>query len=114
MQKAFSAILALLLWLISIVFGIFEIVVVRDAMLTLYLWVISWGGTAPERLHNTYWPAVFIGQITTIVLAIAMLALTVGTGEYHAKYFGERRSWRLFGWTLGIELLIFLVASPFA
>jgi hypothetical protein len=114
MTKIMSGGLAVLLWLTSIVLGIVEIVTVRNALLALYAWVVTQSSVTPEQLRSTYGSAMFISQASVFVLALVMVGVAIGTGEYHAKHFGERRSWRLFGWVLGIELLLLLVTYPFA
>ena len=113
MKKNLSGGLAVLLWLTSVALGIIEIVPVQGAILTLYAWILSRGGGAPEQLPNSYWSTVLLSQVIMGLLAIVTVGLVVGTGEYHAKHVGERRSWRLFGWTLGIQILILLVTYPF-
>jgi hypothetical protein len=33
-------------------------------------------------------------------------ALVMGGGEYYFKRVGQRSSWKLFGWTVGAELVV--------
>jgi hypothetical protein len=106
--------LAVLLWLVSIVIALYEIVPVRNALLSLYVWIATRGSAAPGQLASSYESAVFFGQIITIALAFVVVGVAVGAGEYHAKHVGDRRSWRLFAWVFGIELLVFVTTYPFA
>lgn len=106
--------LAVVLWLVSIAIALYEIVLVRNALLLLFAWIATRGSAEPGQLGIGYESAVFVGQLITIILAIVVVGVVVGTGEYHAKHVGERRSWRLFAWTYGTQLLILLVTYPFA
>jgi hypothetical protein len=51
-----------------------------------------------------------VGVWLTVPLSILWIAIVVGGGEYHYRHVGQRSSWRLFGLTIGFELLI--LASP--
>jgi len=113
MKNILNSSLTIILWLVSVIVAIFEIALVRGGLLLLYAWLLSRGGSDLSRLQNTYWSTVFISQILTILLAIGVLGLAVGVGEYQAKHGGDQRLWRLFGWIFGIEALIFLVTYPF-
>ena len=110
MRTVLSGGLAVMLWLVSIGIALYQIVLVRNAFLALYVWLATRGSAAPGQLGGSYEFVVFLGQIITIILAIAVVGVVVGTGEYHAKHVGERRSWRLFGWTFAIQFLIFAIA----
>lgn len=113
MNNHLSRGLVVVLWLASVAVAILELTSIRDALLLLYGWIISRGGTDLHSLYDSYWSSVFIGQLLTIILAIGVLALAVGVGEYQAKHGGERQIWRLFGWIFGIEAIIFLITYPF-
>jgi hypothetical protein len=47
-------------------------------------------------------------DILVLVSALVWIAFTLGTGEFHRKYVGQPRLWRLFAWTAGIEVALFL------
>lgn len=114
MRKILTGSLTLLLWLATVALGVYEIATVREALLTLYGWIVTMGDPGPTHLRGSYWSAVLFGQVITIVFAMLMVGVVIGGGEYHAKYAGESRSWRLFAWTLGVQLLILFVTLPFA
>lgn len=109
MNSKLAGALSVLLWLVSVAVAIFELIPVRDALLLLYGWIVSWGATDLATLYDSYWSSVFIGQILTIVLAIVVLALAVFVGEYQAKHGATPKIWRLFAWIFGVEALIFLL-----
>ena len=114
MRSVLIGSLAVLLWLLSVVVALYEIVPVRNALLSLYAWIATRGSAVPGQLASSYESAVFFGHIITIILAFVVVGVAVGAGEYHAKHVGDRRSWRLFAWIFGIELLIFTITYPFA
>jgi len=43
------------------------------------------------------------------VLALICLVFLITSTEYHYKHFNTPKSWRLFGWTLGVEVVIYIV-----
>ena len=113
MKNILSNSLIVVLWLGSVAIAIFEIPLVRGGLLLVYGWVISRGGTDLSSLYDSYWSSIFIGQILTILLAVVVLGLAVGVGEYQAKYGGDRKLWRYFGWIYAVEALIFIVMYRF-
>jgi hypothetical protein len=97
-----SRVLAFVLWIGTAIVGLQVIVVTLD----LILWLSSRGFSVNIAVIGI-WP-----------LGIAWIALVVGGGEYHYKRVGQRSSWRLFGWTVVIELLMlvlpYILESAFA
>jgi hypothetical protein len=85
--------LALVLWIGTAIVGLQVIVVVMD----LLMWLASLGLSAGVVVLSI-WP-----------LCIVWIALVVGGGEYHYQRLGQRSSWRLFGWTIAVELLILML-----
>jgi hypothetical protein len=100
LKKISAGVLALILWIVTAVVGLVEIVVVRTMVLRLY-----------GRLGSSYWSGVTLGNFTVLFLAIVWLVFVIGTGEYHRGHVGERSSWRLFGMTVGVELAVFVLAQ---
>ncbi|MCD6291147.1 MAG: hypothetical protein J7M34_11640 [Anaerolineae bacterium] len=98
--------LALALWLLTLLVGLWEIVIVRDMLFRVYARIV---GTTSAH-DAKYWGAVSLGNWAVLFLGILWLGLAIGTGEYHYRRAGQRSSWRLFGWTIGGELLILLLA----
>jgi hypothetical protein len=95
-------VLAFVLWIGTAIVGLQVIVVILD----LLLWLSSRGFSVNVAVISI-WP-----------LGIAWIALVVGGGEYHYERVGQRSSWRLFGWTVVIELLMlvlpYILESAFA
>ena len=99
LKQISAGVLALILWIATAVVGLVEIVIVRNMVLRLY-----------GRFGSSYWSGVTLGNCTVLALALAWLALVVGTGEYHRGHVGQRNSWRLFGWTIAGEIALFLLS----
>jgi hypothetical protein len=95
-------VLAFVLWIGTAIVGLQVIVVIMD----LLLWLSSRGFSVNIAVFSI-WP-----------LGIAWIALVVGGGEYHYERVGQRSSWRLFGWTVVVELLMlvlpYILESAFA
>jgi hypothetical protein len=95
-------VLAFVLWIGTAIVGLQVIVVILD----LLLWLSSRGFSVNLAVISI-WP-----------LGIAWIAMVVGGGEYHYERAGQRSSWRLFGWTVVIELLMlvlpYILESAFA
>jgi predicted anti-sigma-YlaC factor YlaD len=93
-----TRILALCLWLGTAIVGL-EVIVTALDVLTWLLYL----GVSPK--------VTAVGVWMTVPLSILWIAVVVGGGEYHYRNVGQRSSWRLFGLTIGFELLI--LAMPF-
>lgn len=93
------AALAFILWLVSVVVALLQIVVVQRMLLRIY-----------GRLGGGYWSGVVLRDASLVVLGILWLALVIFTAEYHWKRVGQRASWRLFAWVFGVEAAILAVA----
>ncbi len=46
-------------------------------------------------------------MVPLVILAIAVL---IGGAEYHYKHLGQPQSWKVFSWTLALELSILVLA----
>lgn len=94
--------LAFVLWLTTIAAGMFEIYLLRQ----LYVRVTLRSGAEVAQ-------ELFGADVLVLALALVWIVFTLGTGEYHRKYVGQARSWRLLAWTAVVEagllLLYFIV-----
>jgi hypothetical protein len=93
-----SSVLALVLWLITAGLGLEGIYIVKEIFYLIY---VSLGGSV-ERAE-TFVP------VLVFFLALVYLVFIVGTTEYHRKRVGRPESWRLFGWTLAVELSLVIL-----
>jgi hypothetical protein len=101
-----TAVAVFALWLVTAVLGIFEILLVRDMAQRIFARFF-----ADERAYGAdYWGGLALGQIIVVIMAIVWIGLVIGAAEYHFKYFGQPRSWRLFARVIAVELAILVLA----
>ena len=84
---------ALLLWLVTFGLGLQSIYIIKE----LYFLITM-------RLGGNMVQAERYSSGLIFVLALVYLVFLVASTEYHMKRIGKPQSWRLFAWTLGVEL----------
>ena len=94
-QQIMVAVLAFVLWLLTIGLGMNGIYQVKEIF---YLIFSSLGG----NMQN----AEQFALILVFVLGLSFTVFVIGSAEYHRKYVGKPASWRLFVWTLAIEVSV--------
>jgi hypothetical protein len=107
MNKKVAAVAAFVLWLGTAALGMWQIVLVRDIILSIYARLA--GGEA-TTFGLEYWRAHTLSTWIVFILAFVWIALVIGGGEYHYRHVGRSRSWKLFGWTIGAQLGILVLA----
>jgi len=100
-RKVLTAALALVLWLATSAAAVLEVVLVRDIVVSLYL-ALQQSPSSELSLYN----ATAIGRLVTAAVGVIVAIFVIVSGEYHNKHLGERRSWRTFAWTAGVEFAI--------
>jgi hypothetical protein len=93
-----ASILAIVLWLVSFVLGLQTI---YSLMQIISLMRVALGGNLADIQAST--------PIVVFLLALLMLIYIIWSTEYHIKRVGKPESWRLFGWTIAVELSIILL-----
>ena len=116
-KRVSTAVTAFGLWLVTAALGLWEIIVVRDMVLRIYARAVSPTSTAsapsfwnPSTYGDSYWTGAALGNWVVFLMAVLWIVVAVGFGEYHYRHAGQPRSWRLFSWTIGIELFILVLA----
>ncbi len=94
------------LWLLTVVLGIAEVVVLVDVLLAGYSAVLGWLGVVTEDYGREYWTGFNIQTIGALALGAGVLAMAVASGELYVKHCGTAKAWRWLGVILGVELLI--------
>jgi hypothetical protein len=89
---------AIVLWLV--VFGLGLQAMYDMTQLIMLLQVALGSGLEQARMSVT-------GLI--FVLALLFLVYVIWSTEYHLKRVGKPESWRLFGWTIAVELSIIIL-----
>ena len=97
-RKIASSLLAMVLWLISAGLGLQAIYTVKEIFYLIY---VGLGGSV-QRAERFVPALVFF-------LALGFLVFIIGTTEYHRKRVGRPESWRLFGWTIAVELSLLIL-----
>jgi pilus assembly protein TadC len=101
-KKIGTSVLAIFLWLITIVLGLEAIYATRGLIAMLY---VRLGGDPAAVDLITPW--------LVLVLALVFLIFFIVTSEFHRKRVGQPASWRLFAWSIAVEgslvLLYFLL-----
>lgn len=93
-----------ILWLATAVLGLVAVYHLHTLAMLLYGLFIS----------RDYYPSVLAGQVAAVIGGIIWLFAIIASGEYHLKHAGERKSWQIIAWILGIEILIVAVGSIIA
>jgi hypothetical protein len=104
--KVSSGVVALVLWVATAALGLFDIWVIHEMAQRVFA-RFSVNGSASE---HDYWGGVVLGNWVVFILAVVWIGLVIGGGEYHYKYVGQPKSWRLFARTIAVELSILVLA----
>jgi hypothetical protein len=99
-RQILTGVLTLALWIATCALGIFEIYLVQEMLLRIYV----------RFFGSDYRVGVNIRNGSVLILALLYIPFAVGTGEYHHRRVGQRSSWRLFGWTITLQLAILVLA----
>ena len=90
--------LAIVLWLVQFGLGLQSI---YDLMQIISLIRVALGGSLAAVQAST--------PVVVFLLALIMLIFVIWSTEFHIKIVGKPESWRLFGWTIAVELSIILL-----
>ena len=103
-----TAIIVIIIWLITAALGIWEILLVREMFFRLFGRFMASGVSdyGAIRQANTAGSA---GILIVLVLAIVWVAAFIGGAEYHRRHPGEPGSWKLTTRTIAVELSILLL-----
>lgn len=94
-NKSLITLLAISLWLLTVILGVWDILLVRQTVLRTF----ARFGAADDTFR-------LINILLMIPLTILVMAITIGGLEYHRTRIGQPSSWRLLSRTLAIELSI--------
>ncbi len=94
------AVLAILLYLLTLALGMWDIYLIREIFLLIYSSITSTLGSS----------AVFFADILVLILGLILVGVAFITAEYHRKHFNQPESWKLFAQTLAVEAIFPLLA----
>ena len=100
--------LAAVLWLLTTAVGLFEIQLVHRIFLNLFNIIGGYQPGTEETFAARYQIGAFYQFSIVIIAALWMVFFLIST-NHHFKYAGQRKSWQLFGWTIGVQVLIVVV-----
>jgi len=105
----FLAILAILLWIFSAVFGFLLIIPILDSIIAIY--AAFWADPSP--IGQAYFLGATIRQIGVLALAMLFTIGIIGGAEHHARNFNTPASWHFMFMTYAVELTLFLFTVLF-
>lgn len=98
--------LALGLWLLTIVLMFQVTVSLLDVLMRVYAAFWVQGGFYSPATRA----AIGIRQVLVLPLGIIAVLVSIGGAEYHREHFNTRRSWRTFARTLAVQAGILLLS----
>ena len=112
-KRTLLSLLTFVLWLVTVGLGFWAATAIREAVDMQLVAVIS------QRIEDQQMGTASGGGWRSIVnyatIGIGILVwiglIVIGGMEYHFKRVGERASYRLFAWTIGIEIVIIVVCT---
>src|SRR5687767_3000567 len=93
-----SSLLAIVLWLVSFGLGLQGIYILTQIVALIY---VSLGGSIDAAERSVL--------VLSFFLALGFLIFIVASTEYHLKRIGKPESWRLFSWTIAVELSLLVL-----
>ena len=97
------------LWLITSLIAFWEILLLRDMGIGLYLHYASSSVHVPSNLLVDQ--ANVIGQLFVIIGGMIAVAISPGTIDFHYRYFGTPKSWRLFTYVFFFQIVVFILTT---
>ena len=94
-KRPAANLLTFIVWLPTAAFAVYSVYLLHDLFFTLY-----------ARLGGEFRTGEVIRMVLLVIFAMGAIVYVIGSGEYHRKYVGKPKSLRLFGVTIGVELLI--------
>ena len=97
-KSVFSAIAAIVLWFLSFGLGLEDIYAIKELITLAFL-----------SLSKDLAQATNAGLMTVYITGLAYLVFLIASTEYHSKHYSTPKSWRLFAWTFGVEIGIYIL-----
>jgi hypothetical protein len=102
--KKSLSVIALVLWLVTVVLATWNFLVIREMILGTYARLFPIDSIQNEGVFT------LLHTILVIILAIGWIAVVIAGAEFHYKRVGQPVSWKMFSRTLAIELSILALA----
>jgi len=100
-------IVTIILWLLTSFGAFWQIMTVRAMVLRV---VTRYGMNNQDlTLIMANAKADPYGKITAIFMTVIAFFVVVYGSDYHFDYAGQPKSWRLFAWTFGVQIFLFIL-----
>jgi hypothetical protein len=90
--------LVFILWLATVLAAVVEILLVQSIVVSLY-----------ARFGDDYATGLLLRNVSAVIMGIVCMIFVIGSGEFHLRHAGQASSWKLFAWTVGVELAILII-----
>ena len=91
-------VLAFVLWLFTVALALEGIYILKELFYLIY---VALGGSVARAEQ-------FV-PVLVFFLALGRLVFVIWTSEYHLKRAGRPESWRVFGWTIAVEVSLLIL-----
>jgi hypothetical protein len=109
-KKIMHGLLATVLWLATAGLGFLAFIAIQDiATSTVALALVD--DTPEIGVVETHGWITTTRNVSTIIGGLLWLSVVVGGMEYHFRRVGQRSSYRVFAWTLGIEAALIAIST---
>lgn len=103
-KKIMLWLFTLVLWLATAGIGVLAFIAFQDIATTAVAFALT-GSTDIGTVEMRGWITT-TRNVSAMLGGLLWLAMVVGGVEYHFRHVGQRRSYRVFAWTLGIEVML--------
>jgi hypothetical protein len=107
-KKILQGLLTAVLWLATAGVGFLAFIAFQDIATTAAAFALT--GSADLGVVETRGWITTTRNVSSIVGGLLWLSVVVGGMEYHFRHIGQRRSYRIFAWTLGIEAALIAIS----
>lgn len=90
--------LAFILWIATVVLGVWNVLVIRGLALRTYLRFL------PIEAQTRVDPLPLLNALIMVPLTILLIGVVIGGAEYHRTRIGQPSSWKMFSRVLAVEL----------
>jgi hypothetical protein len=104
LRKTLMSVLTAILWLATVGLGMLAFMVFQQGLQVRSGLLLLEYGEMGAVARAGFWRII---RYTSLFLGgIGWLAMVVGGMEYHFRRIGQRQSFRIFAWTIGIEIAL--------
>ncbi|MEM7115036.1 MAG: hypothetical protein AAF614_21540 [Chloroflexota bacterium] len=102
-------IITAVLWLATAIAAFWEVLLIRNIAVGLYLRYAVTNPNLPQSLIDGQ--VGLVGLIFVFVGAIVAIAIAIGGAEFHYKNAGQPKSWRLIAYVFVFQIVVFLLST---